>query len=164
MWKERYLKSSLAVNRRELTDIILDTNAFRIFIDEKADEFIKRVVERCDIIYVPSGIDKELKTLFPHLFRKALRELGKRKMKEENLEVERLPDLLKRALEECNASPFDMKVAELAYRRRELGQAVYLVSNDRCFHLTRSLFEEEVGVNIRRLDEFESEYLAPTNS
>jgi len=142
----------------------LDTNAFRIFIDEKADEFIKMVVERCDIIYIPHGLDKELKTFFLNLLFEPLRKLRKGKMNkfhEINVEVERLSNPLKRGLKECNASPFDMKVAELAYRRRELGQAVYLVSNDRCFHLTRLLFEE-VGVNIRELEEFKSEYLAPT--
>jgi len=144
-----------------LTDIILDTNAFRIFIGEKAGEFIKRVVERCDIIYVPRGFEKELRTFFLHLLHKPKRELGGRKMKEVNLEVERLPNPLKRGLEECNASHFDMKVAELAYRRCELEQAVYLVTNDRCFHTIRLLFEE-IGVNIRAVEEFEREYLAHT--
>jgi len=116
-------------------------------MDEKADEFIKMVVECCDIIYVSRDFEKELRTLFPHLLHEPLRQLGRRKMKEVDLEVERLPKPFKRELEKCNASPFDMKVAELAYRRRELGQAVYLVSNYRCFYLTRLLFEAFHAVN-----------------
>jgi len=47
-----------------VSDIILDTNAFRIFIDEDAQRFIDNVVKKCDRIYVPNNIYKELRGRF----------------------------------------------------------------------------------------------------
>jgi len=54
-----------------------------------------------------------------------------------------------------------MKVVELAFRRRDKGRVVYLLSNDCHLQKIRILAEEE-GIYIRKLEEFEQEYLAPS--
>jgi hypothetical protein len=145
-----------------LTDIILDTNAFRIFIDEKAEEFIKKVIEDCDNIYVPRNIDKELKGRFYallNLMYKLLRKLGRKFHEVSSIESELIPNRIEEELRRCGADFFDLKVAKLAFKTREKAQEVCLVSNDPHFQKLRGLFEN-YGISVRTLEEFKNEYLS----
>jgi hypothetical protein len=140
----------------------LDTNAFRIFVDEKAEEFIKRVIEDCDNIYVPHNIDKELRGRFYallNLMYKLLRKLGRKFHEVSSIEGELIPNRIEEELRRCGADPFDLKVVKLVFKRREKVQKVYLVSNDPCFQEVKRLFER-YKINVRTLEEFKDEYLA----
>jgi hypothetical protein len=122
--------------------------------------FVKNVCDNCDNVYVPQNIDNELRgaTLL-HLMREFLRELGmEKKFHRVNVEVKLLPNYIERRLRDCGADLFDLKVAELAYRRREIGQSVCLVSEDTCLQGIRQIFEHH-GINVRTLKEFKEEYL-----
>ena len=148
-----------------MTDIVLDTNAFRIFDSEKCEksqEIIKKVVNNCDSIYVPQSFDKELRILPLNLLSKPLKELNKGRRKKfqiERIDNESLPSHIEKRLRECGAKPFDIKVVKVAFRRRDKGQVVYLLSNDHHLQKIRKLAEEQ-GISIRTLKEFEQEYLA----
>jgi hypothetical protein len=128
--------------------------------EEVMRRFVKNVCDNCDNVYVPQDIDNELRgAILLHLMREFLRELGReKKFHRVNVEVKLLPNYIKRRLRECGADHFNLKVAELAYRRREIGQSVYLVSKDRCLQGIRQIFEHH-GINVRTLEEFEKEYL-----
>jgi rRNA maturation endonuclease Nob1 len=141
-------------------DIVLDTNAFRIFIEDSSEKFIEAVVERCDTIYVPKNIWKELRSAFPHVMFYPLRELGKRgKCHARKVErIEKLPKKIEEELGKCGADPFDMTLVELAFKRREVVERVYVVSNDYCLQGV-GVFLERHGIHIRSLKEFKEEYL-----
>ena len=145
-------------------DIVIDTNAFRLFIDNNADEFINTVIKKCDHIYVPADINRELRGRFYgslNLVYKYLRKLGKKFHKVSSIENVQLPDRIEEELRKYNASEFDLKVAKLCFVRQEKGKGnnVYLVSNDSCFLNTKNLFEK-YKIYVKSYEEFKSEYLS----
>jgi len=144
-----------------LVDIVIDTNAFRLFIDNNADEFINTVIEKCDHIYVPHDINRELRGRFYgslNLMRKFLKKLRIKFHEVSSIENVQLPDRVEEELRKYNASEFDLKVAKLCFVRHEKGNKVYLVSNDSCFLNTKNLFEK-YKIYVKSYEEFKSEYL-----
>jgi len=149
-----------------LTDIILDTNAFRVFLNrDVAQMFTRAVIERCDGIHVPAGFEKELKFIPLHLLREPLRKLSeKRKFHvESSLEDIMLPERVDEELRRCKADSFNIKVVRLALRRSRRVERLYLVSNDSCIQRVRNLLEPH-KIYIRSLDEFKDEYLPSLTS
>ena len=151
-----------------LANIVLDTNAFKIFTGKRAKKFVEKVVENCDHIYVPKDFDKELRGRFLdsiNLVYGLLRKL-KNKFHEVSLDKkEKLPDDVKEKLDEEGADDYDENLARLAFRRRAKveKEKVYLVSDDHCFQNTRELFKSH-GIDVKSLKEFEDEYLACLSS
>jgi rRNA-processing protein FCF1 len=145
-----------------VSDIILDTNAFRIFIDKDAQRFIDNVVKKCDRIYVPNNIYKELRGRFfgnINLIYSYLRKLEKKFHIKSSLENVQLPDYIEDQLENNNADEFDKKLAKLAFKRSKEGSEVYLISSDRCFINTSVLFER-FKIHVKSYEEFKEEYLS----
>jgi len=143
-------------------DIILDTNAFRIFTENDVHKFIDNVVKKCDHIYVPHDINKELGgRLYSslNLIRERLRKLDRKYHEESGIENIQLPKFIEENLENNKASELDKKVAKLALKRSKKGNKVYLVSDDRCFINTSVLFER-LGIFVKSYEEFKKEYLS----
>jgi hypothetical protein len=146
-----------------LVDIVIDTNAFRLFIDIDAHEFINTVIEKCDHIYVPHDINRELRGRFYgslNLMYTYLNKLRTKFHEVSSIENVQLPDRIEEELRNYNASEFDLKVAKLCFVRRMTGNEVYLVSNDSCFLNTKNLFEK-YKIYVKSREEFKSEYLPP---
>jgi hypothetical protein len=145
-----------------VSDIILDTNAFRIFIDKDAQRFIDNVVKKCDRIYVPNNIYKELRGRFSgtiNLIYGYLRKLENKFHIKSSLENVQLPDHIEDQLENNNADEFDKKLAKLAFKRSKERSEVYLISSDRCFINTSVLFER-FKIHVKSYEEFKEEYIS----
>jgi len=146
-----------------LVDIVLDTNAFWLFIDKKdADEFINTVVKKCDHVYVYQDINNELRGVFRALLNLKFdiaRRLGIKYHEVSRVENVQLPDRIEEELRKYNASEFDLKVAKLCFARRMKGNKVCLVSNDSCFLNTKNLLEK-YGIYAESSDEFKRGYLS----
>jgi len=143
-----------------MADIVLNTNAFRIFFD---DAFLDKVVAKCDHIYVAKcSWEKELVGVYVSLIQtlySSTRKLEKKnKFHEKNVGEIVLPGDLAKELEENGASLCDKKIATLAYdRRSRSGQSVWLISSDPHFQNLRLSFERH-GINIKHRQQFISEY------
>ena len=143
-----------------MTDIVLNTNALTLLLDE---EFIERILAKSDHVFVTKCVwRKELKGIYTralHLFYTAMKKLGKRfHLSLTNIRNNILPNNLKRSLMECGADDCDLEIARLTYdRRRKSGQRVHLISKDSCFHNSRPLLEHD-EINIKNLEEFKSSY------
>jgi hypothetical protein len=147
-------------------DIVLDTNAFRIFIDNDTDEFINAITEKCDHVYVHQDINKELRGLFYgslNLMYTYLRRFGvlNKFHKVSVIENVQLPDRIEEELRKYNASSFDLKVAKLCFAMCMKGNKVHLVSNDSSFLNTRNLLEK-YDIYVKPIEEFKGEYLSPS--
>jgi hypothetical protein len=145
-----------------VSDIILDTHAFKIFIDKDVQRFIDNVVKKCDRIYVPNDIFKELRGRFSgsvNLIYSYLRKLENKFHIKSSLENVQLPDYIEDQLENNNADEFDKKLAKLAFKRSKEGSEVYLISSDRCFINTSVLFER-FKIHVKSYEEFKEEYLS----
>jgi hypothetical protein len=144
-------------------DIVLDTNAFRLFIDKKdADEFINTVVKKCDHVYVHQDINNELRGVLRALLnlkRDITSRLGIKYHEVSGVENVQLPDRIEEELRKYNASEFDLKVAKLCFVRHKKGNKVYLVSNDSCFLNIKNLLEK-YDIYVKSSDEFKREYLS----
>jgi hypothetical protein len=149
-----------------MADIIIDAHALpALFIDGK---FVEKVVESCDHIYIPSGLWREVEGRYKGLYPQLLLGPVKRLRKEGKLGaasrillpkgVKRRLEGIRRRLRKCGASEVDVDLTSLAYERREKGQRVYLISNDRCLQEVRALLERD-GIDVRGLEEFKGEYL-----
>jgi rRNA-processing protein FCF1 len=141
-----------------MAEIVLDTNVFEVLLD---GEFIEKVVEKCDHIFIPECVFREAKGRHRHLINKIVLNIVKIKNKfhKRNVRSKLLPDYLKRELKKCGAKYCDIQIASLAYERYGRSrQVVYLVSNDPHFQGIRLRFEE-YGVNVRTYEEFRNEYL-----
>jgi hypothetical protein len=144
-----------------VSDIILDTIAFKIFTENDVNKFIERIVKKCDHIYVPNNIYKQLGGRFPatiNLIFGYLKKLDKKFHVKSSLEDVQLPERIEDELENNNADEFDKKVAKLAFKRSKEGSEVYLISNDRCFINTSVLFER-FKIHVKSYEEFKEEYL-----
>jgi hypothetical protein len=132
-----------------MADIILDVNAFRIFIDKEfSGKFIDKVKDKCHHIYVLRNTLDQVARIFKFLPLQLLtgpfKKLGSAKYHEEpksNIEREKLPPRIEEELEKYHADHYDKALARLALRRRKKGQEVYLVSSDPCFLNNRKLFK-----------------------
>jgi hypothetical protein len=144
-----------------VTDIILDTIAFKIFTDKDVHKFIDKVIKKCDHIYVPNNIYKQLRGRFSgtiNLIYGYLRKLDKKFHEKSSFEDVELPDRIEDELENNSADEFDKKVAKLAFKRSKEGSEVYLISNDRCFINTSVLFEK-FKIYVKSYEGFKEEYL-----
>jgi hypothetical protein len=145
-----------------VADIILDTIAFKIFIEKDVDKFIERIVKKCDHIYVPHDIFKQLSGRFYstlNLIYDCLRKFKNKFHVKSNLEDVELPKRVEDELENNNADEFDKKVAKLAFKRSKEGSEVYLISDDRCFINTSMLFER-FKIHVKSYEEFKEEHLS----
>jgi len=143
-----------------MADIVLNTNAFRLFLDEG---IINRIVrKRVHIFVAKCAWTKELKGVFhhpPHLINllcRSAKKLGKTfHIKKVNKNI--LPNTLKRELVRSHAGNCDMEIANLAYDRcRRSGQRVYLISNDPHFQ-NRSLFGR-YRIDVKTLEQFKATF------
>lgn len=145
-----------------MADIILDTIAFKIFTEIDVNKFIERIVKKCDHIYVPHDIFKQLRGRFYsalNLIYDCLRKLKNKFHVKSNLEDVELPKRIEDELENNNADEFDKKVAKLAFKRSKEGSEVYLISNDRCF-INISMLFERFKIHVKSYEEFKEEYLS----
>ena len=136
-------------------DVVFDTCAFRLLLNE---EYVEGIIDSCDNIYVTKhswkkeqGGVKELRGL--HIDYTIVRKLQPTsKLRRVPVLQIKIPQNIKRELERCGADDGDLKVATLAFDRREKSrQNVRLVSKDHCFHDTGRLFENH-GITIRNLE------------
>jgi len=142
-----------------MTDIVLNTNAFRLFLD---DGIINRIVRKRDHVFVAKcSWRKELKGVFspPHLINllcSSAKKLGKT-FHVKNVNKNILPNILERELVRRHADNCDMEIASLAYERcRRSRQRVYLISNDPHFQ-NRSLFGR-CGIDVKTLEQFKATF------
>ena len=140
-----------------MTDIIFDTMVIPNFLQCRRS-IISKINNKCDHIYIAKCILKELRAKHRHLINiwKELTKKLKNKLHIINADklLNSLPRIIKIALSECNASICDKQIASLAYNRRiKSNNQVLLVSNDYCFIVYKSLFEE-YEINILKFDEF----------
>jgi len=143
-----------------MTDIVFNTNAFRLLFD---DRIINRIVRKRDHIFVAKcSWGKELKGVFGkfshliNLLRRSAKKLGKT-FHEKNVNTNILPNILKRELVRRHADNCDMEIASLAYERyTRSGQRVYLISNDPHFQ-NRSLFGR-YGIDVKTLEQFKATF------
>jgi hypothetical protein len=145
--------------------IILDTNAFRIFADKEAcNRFVEKVVKKCDRIFVPYSIDKELRGRFYsllHLFYSTLRRLERGgKFGVAKVKGVDIPERVEEELSGCGASQFDRDVVRLAFKKRRdvVYEETCIASDDKCLQSVKALLEN-YGIVIKSLKEFEEEYL-----
>lgn len=142
--------------------IILDTNAFRIFADkETCNRFVEKVVKKCDRIFVPYNINKELRGRFTsllNLFYSILREFRERgKFVVAKAEDVEMPRRVEEELDRCGADQFDKNLIKLALKKRA-DENTCIASDDKCLQNVKALLEKH-GITIKSLKEFEEEYL-----
>jgi hypothetical protein len=141
-----------------LSDIVLNTNAFRLFFDS---EILEKIIANRDHIYVATcSWEKEGKGVYASLFQTLY--TSARKLRDRfhvrNVREIVLPDNLKDELQNDGASNCDIQIASLAYDRRERsGQNVWLLSSDSHLQRPRVLFERH-GIRVEHLSDFVSEY------
>ena len=142
-----------------MADIVLNTNAFRLLLDEK---IINRIVrKRVHIFVAKCAWRKELRGVFRpqhliNLLHSSVKKLGKSfhvKKVNENI----LPNNLKRELVRNHADNCDMEIANLAYDRcRKSGQRVYLISNDP--HFQNCLLFGRYRIDVKSLEQFKAAF------
>lgn len=140
-----------------MPDIVLDTNALRLFHEEK---LIDRIALRNDHVFVHRCVwRRERKGVFGvvNIFYNSVKKLGS-KFHEKSKVTGNLPNYIVTQMKNLGASKCDLETACLASdRQRRTRQMVHLISEDPHIHNLKLLFHR-VNINAKDMEEFRSIY------
>jgi sucrose-6-phosphate hydrolase SacC (GH32 family) len=115
-----------------MADIILDTNALRLLLD---NEYVEKIIKKCDHIFTSKqwrNADEYIKELQigRTILQSNIRKLYDNNKIHETSGKINLPENIQRELNKKNASNGDFEISQIAYTRRISGQNIFLVSKD----------------------------------
>ncbi|MDH5734079.1 MAG: hypothetical protein OEY88_09930 [Candidatus Bathyarchaeota archaeon] len=140
-----------------MPNIILDTNALRLFQEE---DLIDRIASRRDLVFIHRcAWEKERKGVFGYIniFYESTKKLGSNFHEKSRVNAV-LPNYIANQMKILGASKCDFETACLALdRQQRTGEEVHLISDDPHIHNLKLLFHR-VNINAKDMEEFRSIY------